>query len=384
MPIDCAIIGTGPAALLAATELVKHGRKPVLFERRNGPGWKLLVAGSSGLNVSYECPENELPFFFVERRPEIAACLKQFGRADWLRTLQELGEETYLGSSRRYFLRRHKASQLLSSWVEMLSSRGAEFVLGEELSGIEPGETQEITFASGRRESVKTLLLALGGGSWEPHPPAWPRILSGLGLVVEPFSPSNAGFELSAPAAFFAEADGQAIKGLILRTRRGERQGELLITRYGLEGTPVYSVGCSGPATLDLKPELSEAALEERLLGARGTLWQRVENSARLSRGALLLAKQFAPEGSWQSPHSAASILKNFPLELGAPRPLEESISSRGGLSWDELNGDLELRRFPGIFCAGEMVDWDAPTGGFLIQACVAMGYVAAHGILKR
>jgi uncharacterized flavoprotein (TIGR03862 family) len=342
------------------------------------------VAGSSGLNVSYEAPEAELAGFFFSRQKEIAACLERFGRAEWLKLLHELGEGTFVGTSRRHFLQKRKASQLLTAWVAALTAAGAEFIYDEELTSLQPGAPLQLGFHSGRKVAARTALLALGGGSWLDAPPLWPEMLRKLGLELSELAPANTGFEIKAPAEFFAAADGQPIKGLILRTARGEKQGELLITKYGLEGTPIYTVGCSGRATLDLKPELSQERLEERLASGRGTVWQRVENSARLSKGALLLAKQFAPPGAWDSNAAAAATLKEFPLLLGAPRPLSEAISSRGGLAWDELTADLELKKIPGLFCAGEMVDWDAPTGGFLIQACVATGHVAAGGILKR
>lgn len=375
------ILGTGPAALTAATFLCKAGLKPILFDSRPAPGWKLLVAGSSGLNVSYECPEDELPSHYNARQEEMAACLKRFPRAQWLKLLQDLGEEPYVGSSRRWFLRNKTAAQLLQSWTATLENAGAQFHFREELTQI-TAEPLTFHFKSGRKESAETALLALGGGSWEKEPPQWLEILKALNLDVKPLLPANAGFSLqNATPEFLARAEGKPIKGLVLSTRRGEKQGELMITKYGLEGTPVYAVGCPGPATFDLKPDLAFEKLAQRIAEGRGSVQQRVENSAKLSEGALLFLKEFAPPEAWATPATIAAAIKGLEVRLGPPRPLSESISARGGLSWDELDENLQLRKIPGLFAAGEMVDWDAPTGGFLIQGAVSMGFVAAAGM---
>jgi uncharacterized flavoprotein (TIGR03862 family) len=383
MPKPCILVGTGPAALTCATYLVKAGIQPVLFEARPAPGWKLLVAGSSGLNVSYDGPEEDLPQFFPARQPEIASALKRFTRDSWLTLLHSLGEETYVGSSRRHFLKNKTAASLLKSWTETLEKNGASFVYGEEVVGI----TQDpltLHFASGRKENPACALLALGGGSWEKEPPKWPGMLRELGLEVKDLEPSNAGYSFRAPKEFFAKAEGQPIKGVVLTTPRGEKQGELMITKYGLEGTPIYTVGCSGKATLDLKPDMPIERLTQRINDGRGSVQQRVEHMAKLSPGAFLLLKELAPREAWATPATIAAAIKDLTIHLLEPRPLSESISARGGLSWDELSENLEIKKAPGLFAAGEMVDWDAPTGGFLIQASVSMGFVAACGIASR
>ncbi len=374
------IVGTGPAALTCATYLTKAGFPPLLIEARPSAGWKLLVAGSSGLNVSYECPEEELAAHYSARSQEMSEMLARFTRAHWLSLLKELGEETYAGSSRRWFLKNKTAAQLLKSWTESLEKAGAEFVYGEELKEISR-DPLTFTFASGRVEKPAAALLALGGGSWEKELPLWPTMLENLGLEVKPLKPANAGFSIPATPAFFAVAEGKPVKGVVLSTRKGERQGELMITRYGLEGTPIYAVGIPGPATFDLKPDLPFEKLAQRIAQGRGSVTQRVENSAKLSEGALLLLRAFAPESAWATPASIAMAIKGLEIRLLEPRPLNESISARGGLSWNELSENLELKKIPGLFAAGEMVDWDAPTGGFLIQGSVSMGFVAACGM---
>lgn len=372
------IVGTGPAALLAADLLSARGLNLRIFERRLAPGWKLLVAGSSGLNVSHE-GEN-LSQHYTHRRAEIATCLEQYSREDWLSHLSALGEETFLGTSRRYFLTNKKASGLLSSWVKRLESRGVEFNYGEEFVNFSTKAGRPMaSFRSGREEDADALLLALGGPSWETQPPLWPLAFQEKGISFVPFAPANAGWEFEVPEEFFLEAEGKPIKGLALTTARGKKVGECMITRYGLEGTPVYSVGCPGEALIDLKPDLEEKKLVARLQQGPAKL-----SGAKLSPGAELLLMALALASAWESPEALAAAIKALPINLLKPRPLEESISASGGLSWDELSENLELKKAQGVFCAGEMVDWDAPTGGFLLQASVSMGAVAARGILKK
>lgn len=368
--MPCLIVGSGPAALLAADILSARQIPVKLFERRPAPGWKLLVAGSSGLNVAHS---GEMATEYSARQEEISACLRQFGRDDWLSYLHGLGEETFLGTSRRYFLRNKKASTLLASWMSRLRGQGVEFHFGEEL--VDFGEGPELRFASGRVEKGEAALLALGGGSWEDQPPRWPEAFLSKKIAFSPFIPANAGYSFRAPAGFFEEAEGKPVKGLTLKTAKGEKNGECMITRYGLEGTPVYTIGCPGKALIDLKPDITSDRLAPRLAGGL--------KHAKLSPGAELLFQALATDPA-ATGAALAHQLKALPIELLEPRPLSESISSRGGVSWDELSSELELKKAPGIYCAGEMVDWDAPTGGYLLQASVSMGAVAAAAILQK
>lgn len=378
------IIGTGPAALVAADYLAAKGIPVKIADRRPAPGWKLLVAGASGLNVAHDCADADLPKFYPARGAELAKCFAQFGRDAWLGLLHEIGEPTYLGSSRRYFLENKTAGSLLAKWRARLESKGAEFHFGEELADVtSSAKGVELRFASGRLATARTVLLALGGPSWEEKPSTWPKIFQRQGIQLSPFRPANAGYSFRAPDGFFAQHEGKPIKGLTLTTARGVRQGELMITKYGIEGTPVYTVGTPGPATMDLKPDLTEARLAERLQSAPGDIEKKIMKQAKLSPGALALFLALSPADAWTSPARAAHYLKNLPVELLAPRSLADSISASGGLSWEELDENLQLRKLPGVYCAGEMVDWDAPTGGFLIQASVAMGRVAAEAMAR-
>lgn len=381
-PFTCLIVGAGPAGLIAADILSAAGERVLLVDRRSQAAWKLLVAGSSGLNVSFAGPEDGAAY--RARGAEVARCLAQFTREHWLAKLRELGEETFLGTSRRYFIRSPKAANLRQRWMEKLLGQGVEFRGEKQLRDFSlVGKSVRCEFLDGEVITTPCALFALGSPSWETEAPTWPAAFRAHGLAVPDFEPANAGYKLLASPEFFARAEGKPIKGLVLHTKKGSKEGELMITSYGLEGTPVYSVGCPGLASADLKPGLAEERLAERLRSARGTLRQKL-GAVKLSEGAELLAAAFLPAHAWENEAALAAGLKKLPLPLGDPRPLTECISAAGGLSWDELSPSLELKKFPGIFCAGEMVDWDAPTGGYLLQASVSMGAVAANGMLAK
>jgi uncharacterized flavoprotein (TIGR03862 family) len=370
-----AIIGTGPAALMAASILCEAKLEVHLFERRKSAGWKLLVAGSSGLNVTHGGEEAELFRCYRTRAEEMKKCLAIFPRARWLKFLEELGETPYLGTSKRYLIENEKAAALLKRWVETIQAKGGVFHFAKELQSVNFSE-KSAQFQDGTNFSADSFLFALGGPSWEKSPSPWPQIFSDFTFT--PFQPANAGYSFAASPDFFQRAEGKPIKGLALTTRLGTKVGELMITRYGLEGTPIYTLGCPGEAELDLKPDLSLERLIERLGKDPKFFWRQ----AKLSPGAEILAKEFLPAHG--SPEEFARKLKNYKIQLLAPQPLTESISASGGLSWNELDENLMLKKAPDFYCAGEMVDWDAPTGGFLLQGSVSMGAVAAFAIAKK
>jgi len=369
---DCLIVGSGPAALLAADFISREGFSVGVFERRPSLGWKLLVAGSSGLNVTHT--GDDLAPSYTHRKKEMAVCLSQFPPSAWLNYLHSLGQETFIGTSRRYFLQDKKAAKLLESWEERLRGQGVQFFYSQEFSD---WQGQTALFGE-TKVNFQTALLALGGVSWENSPPLWPKLLESKGLRLSPLAPANAGWELDAPAVFFAKAEGMPLKGIKLTTAKGEKVGECMITHYGVEGTPVYSMGVEGMATFDLKPDITEESLAKKM-GAKATV-----EKLKLSPGSVQFFQQFSLLKENFTPESLAHAVKNVSARLLRPRPLTESISSSGGLSWEELEDSLALKKFAHIFCAGEMIDWDAPTGGFLLQGSVSTAFMAAQGILKK
>ena len=387
-PIRIAIVGSGPAGLMAATEILRANsdrKKEVhLFERRSGLGRKLLIAGSSGLNISHQLEENDFAAHYQGlEHAEWVKLFKQFGKNEWIQFIEkELGLETFLGTSQRYFVREMKASGLLKRGITVLEGKGLQVHTEAELFDFKSGDHGvELSFLKGKDrelQSVKTdyAIFALGGASWETEIPSWAALFQTKAIQMVPFEASNVGYEINWDQKFLKESEGKALKKVKLKSKRGEKLGEMVITEYGLEGTPIYFCGTPGPATLDLKPDLNEAEIFQRLSKGKENFspMRRVKHFLSLSEAAESLIFHHAPLPIKSDLKALIHYLKNFPLELLRSRPLSEAISSRGGVGLSELSPTFELKSFKGIFCIGEMLAWDAPTGGFLIQACISQG----------
>jgi uncharacterized flavoprotein (TIGR03862 family) len=389
--IRVGVVGTGPAGLMAADVLASKGVPVTLFEKRKGIGRKLLIAGSSGLNITNDLPLDEFVSHYTGSAGLWKRLIGRFTPADWIRFIEEMGIPTFKGTSGRYFVEDMKASRFLKAWRERLESQGVEFVLGREVSDFDFGKSGvNLRLDDGSERDFSAVCFALGGGSHEPQetPLRWPVIFRKKGLGFSEFVPSNVGFQVAWTEEFLKEAEGHPIKGVVLSSPRGKRQGEVVITRYGMEGTPVYFVGQTGRVTLDLKPDLTVEQIASRLAAVRENLSniRRVKKQLKLDPAALALLFHFSPVEAVQGGDQLriSKIIKAFPLEFLDPRPLSESISSSGGLVTEELDENMMLRKCPGVFAAGEMLDWDVPTGGFLIQGCAAMGRAAGEGILRN
>lgn len=387
-----AVVGSGPAGLMVASVLAQSGVQVSLFDKRKALGRKLLIAGSSGLNITFDAPLNEFAQYYGESQTHFSKVFHSFSPEDWRAFIEnQLGIPTFKGTSKRYFVDGMKASLMLKKWTETLVSSGVKLCPNHNLRDFELSQVNDqkinISFEEGSNQDFDAVCLALGGGSWEPNevPLRWVELFKRKKLKMIPFESGNSGFEVDWPPALLKEAEGKPLKNLILSSSKGSRAGELVITRYGLEGTPIYAVGTTGTIHLDLKPELGLFELLSRLSAGKENLSpiRRVNKYLRLSEGAAALAFHMTPPEIRSDLNKLASRLKRFPLRLKGPRPLAEAISSTGGLSWGELNESLMLKRFPGVFAAGEMIDWHAPTGGFLIQGCVSEGYFAAQAMLK-
>jgi uncharacterized flavoprotein (TIGR03862 family) len=393
-----AILGAGPAGLMAAHTLASAGAGVVIYEKRSSPGRKLLIAGSSGLNIGYDCPPDELLNYFSGDPEFHRRALEFFPLLSWRGFIEDLGIPTFLGTSRRWFVDGMKASRLLKLWMNKLEDLGVEFRPGIECIGFESHSKQvNLTLNQDGRVSSETfnsVCFALGGGSWEPKekPLRWPKMFKDQGVTFIPFQSSNVGFRVAWPPRFLEEAEGKPIKNVVLSSSRGSRAGDLVVTAYGLEGTPIYTVGNEEKVTLDLKPDWSIEQVTARLRAPQENLapMRRVKKTLGLGPGALALVYHLgALEEIQKKPLDEgtailARMIKEFPLELLERQPLDEAISSTGGVDIEELDDHQMLKKFPGVFLAGEMLNWDAPTGGFLIHGCVAQGAFAAVNILNR
>lgn len=381
-----AIIGAGPAGLMAADTILHSSAdiRVTIYEKRKAPARKLLIAGSSGLNISNDLPIDAFLSHFESPSPRFAQLfapmLRSFASRDWIQFVESLGSETFLGTSGRYFVREMKASKLVRAWLKKLDSQGLQWKIGTEILDFDQTADGKIQLqdSMGNTHLHDAVIFSLGGGSYEPPNQSlkWPGIFEKHGVPFTSFRPSNAGYHVAWSEKFLAEADRLPIKSCVLKTPRGEKQGELLVTSYGLEGTPVYTVGTPGLATIDLKPELELSEILKKLRSIKENLApiRRAKKILNLSPAALALLFHHAPREALLELESFARLIKQFPLVLERPRPLEESISAAGGISIDAVDESLMLSRYPGVFLAGEMLDWDAPTGGFLIQACVSQG----------
>lgn len=382
------IIGSGPAGLMTASQLTGEPFSITIAERKSGPGRKFLIAGSSGLNITYDAPLEGFASFYRARAKEMDLALKSFPPSAWLEFIRTLGQEIFLGTSKRYFVKEMKSSPILRAWTTKLKDSGAQFLFEKEFKDFErtADGKWKISFVDGTSALYDAVCFCLGGGSYEPEIPAWVSLFQKKSAAVTPLRSSNVGYHVDWKPEFRRDAEGKPLKNISLRTKLGEKRGEMMVTRYGLEGPPVYFVGCTGLAHLDLQVDIPEEQILKRLTtnpGEKLSNLQRVEKFLRLSPAADFLLRHHAPENSMDTLEQTAKLIKNFPIELKEPRPLEEAISSAGGISWDELNEEMMFKKFPGLFCAGEMIDWDAPTGGFLIQGCVSTGAVAAKGISR-
>jgi uncharacterized flavoprotein (TIGR03862 family) len=382
-PISVLVIGGGPAGLRAAEVARAGGARVVVCDGQHSVGRKFLVAGRGGLNLTHSEPVENFPARYVDEPDRWRTLLREFGPDDLCAWATELGVPTYVGTSGRVFPLGQKAAGLLRAWVRRLRSSGVEFRTGSHLTALAhtpDGWHAEFQTAEGKFSLVShTIVLALGGASWPEtgSDGTWPDILAAHGIEIAPWVPANCGWEVDWPPALLARAEGLPLKNLTVRAAEQSVSGELLITRYGLEGGALYHLGRTLRAMkqprleLDLKPQLTvETMLKRTPAGDDAGAWLR---AWKLSAAAMALIEIICPNDCADRERLIARI-KNFDLPLKGPRPIAEAISSAGGVRWSELDENLMLRKLSGIFVAGEMIDWEAPTGGYLLQGCFATG----------
>lgn len=384
-----AVIGGGPAGLMAAEVMAQGGLAVTLFERMPSLGRKLLMAGRGGLNITHSEAMARFTARYGEAADFMAPMLDAFppdALRDWCAAL---GQPTFVGSSGRVFPEAMKASPLLRAWIARLRGLGVQLVTGAAWTGWD-GEGR-LRFADGARHAADAVVLALGGASWPRlgSDGGWTSLLPDVGIA--PLRPANCGFKLHWSAHFAQRFAGMPLKRIILSSDGQSVPGEMMITRDGVEGGAVYAISAraremiarDGAAQLhvDLRPDVSADMLTARLAGAgRESLSNSLRKRAGLSSVAIGLVQEALHAGN-ASP--LVSLIKALPLRLVATADIGRAISSAGGIRLDELDAHLMLRRHPGVFAAGEMLDWEAPTGGYLLQACLATGRAAGQGVLS-
>jgi uncharacterized flavoprotein (TIGR03862 family) len=394
-----AIIGGGPAGLMAAEVLAQAGVKVALFDAMPSVGRKFLLAGVGGMNITHA--ESQAAFLsrYGARRPELAALLGEFG-AEPLRTwIHGLGIDTFVGSSGRVFPTDMKAAPLLRAWLKRLREHGVSIHTRSRWLGWNDDDSLRIAGVDGEHSvAADAVLLALGGGSWARlgSDGAWMHLLAQRGVPLAALQPSNCGFEVAGWSRLFADKfAGAPVKSTaIALDQQAPRLGEFVITATGVEGSLIYAlsapirerINSQGAATvyLDLLPHKTPAQVEALLRKPRGS--KSISNHLRSQLGLegvrAGLLRELTDAATFADLGLLAGAIKALPLCLVKTRPLDEAISSAGGVPFAALTGELMLRQLPGVFCAGEMLDWEAPTGGYLLTACFATGRAAGLGML--
>jgi uncharacterized flavoprotein (TIGR03862 family) len=400
-----AVIGGGPAGLMAAEVLAARGAQVELFDAMPSVGRKFLLAGKGGLNLTHSEPFEAFVGRFGARREVIETMLRMFGPTELRAWAQALGVSTFVGSSGRVFPTDMRAAPLLRAWLARLRAAGVLFQMRHHWLGWDAATG--LRFATPRGEvahRADTVVLALGGGSWARlgSDGAWVALLERRGVAVAPLQPSNCGFDVAGWSEFFRRRfAGQPMKTVALSLQSAgttvfEQSGEFVITESGVEGSLVYAasafvrdrIAAAGSAVvhIDLLPGRSAEFVQAEVARPRGSRSLSTHLKSRLGidgvKAALL--HELLPRDAIADPVRLAAAIKALPLTLVRARPLDEAISSAGGVRFDALDGDLMLRAMPGVFCAGEMLDWEAPTGGYLLTACLASGVVAARGVSAR
>jgi uncharacterized flavoprotein (TIGR03862 family) len=384
--MNLAVIGGGPAGLRAAEVAASAGAEVTLFDAKPSVGRKLLVAGRGGLNLTHG---EDLDRFIARYSGPVdfwQRVISSFTPADLREWAAGLGIETFEQRTGRVYPREMKAAPLLRRWVDRLRGLGVTFEMNHRWTDLKPGPPHELEFFIHDKRSTFTadaVILALGGASWpitgsDGH---WTSILTRLGIGVNPLVPANCGWETPWPAEVLAVAEGKPLKNLVIHAGNSEAKGELMVTAYGLEGGAIYQLGAvlrsmPEPAIhIDFKPTYSVEQLAAKLRASKHSAIHACHRCWKLSDAAHAILCHGLTGAT--SANELAARAKACPVTLTSPRPIDEAISSAGGVRWDELDARLMLKKLPGIFIAGEMIDWEAPTGGYLMQACFATGTLA-------
>jgi len=385
------VIGAGPAGLVAAERLGQAGLGVVVHDRMPSVARKFLMAGRGGLNLTHSEPLEDFAARYGAARRTVTRWIDAFSPADLTQWVEGLGQPTFVGSSGRVFPKAMKASPLLRAWLARLETLGVNIRTRSRWTGWRDGALAFETPEGERLERPSAVVMALGGASW-------PRLGSDgawtawLDAPTTPFRPANVGFDVAWSPLFRERFAGLPLKGIALGHGDRSVRGEAMIARYGLEGGAVYAlsaalrdaVEAAGQAEvrIDLKPDMDMARLVARLDRPRGkaSLSNHLRKTAGLEPAAVALLHEAGPPPA--EPLALAQRIKALPLILSGVQGLERAISSAGGVRLDGVDARLMLRERPGVFVAGEMLDWEAPTGGYLLQASFASGVVAARGVI--
>ncbi|RIJ16174.1 TIGR03862 family flavoprotein [Henriciella mobilis] len=392
-----AVIGTGPAALMAAEVITGAGLGVDIYEAMPSAGRKVLMAGKSGLNISHTGSQKDFAAQYQDHDGRLRGCLKAFGPEAVVQWMDGLGMPAHTGPTGRIFPQSMKASPLLRAWLRRLQGRGARLHLKHRWAGWDAWGALVFTAPEGQVViRPAATVFALGGGSWRRlgSDGEWTAPFAEAGIPVTRFRPSNCGFLVDWSDRMRDAFAGAPVKGVRLSAAGRETREELTITARGVESGGVYTLSAplrdaietEGSATLwlDLLPDLEASEIARRLAAApaKQSLSNRLRKALNLTGVKAALLFECADRAALKQPEDAAKAIKALPMRLTGTAPLDEAISTAGGVAWDALDTNFMLTGKPGHFCAGEMIAWDAPTGGYLITACMATGRAAGAGVL--
>ena len=407
LPLSVAIVGGGPAGLMAAEVLSRGGVQVDLYDAMPSVGRKFLMAGKGGMNITHSEPMAAFRARYGTRQTNIAPLLDTFGPEALCAWIHELGFTTFIGSSGRVFPSDMKAAPLLRAWLHRLRESGVRFQMRHRCCALTEKKNGKTTlhFSTPTGEQVvkaDAIVMALGGGSWAKlgSDGRWVSMLEQAGVAVAPLRPSNCGFDVGWSAHFRERFAGQPIKPVITSFTDAtgihhQRPGEFVVTENGVEGSLIYAlsaplrdlIAANGIATLslDLLPghDLQRVIAEIAHPHGSRSLSSHLQSRLGIKGVKAGLLREFVPEKDFANPERLGAAIKALPVPLIAPRPLDEAISSAGGVLFEALNEQLMIRSLPGVFVAGEMLDWEAPTGGYLLTACFASGHAAGLGALN-
>ena len=396
----CAIIGAGPAGLMAAERLASLGHSVTVYDRMPSAGRKFLLAGRGGLNLTHTDEPTQFLAQYREASPWLKSIIDAFSPQELREWCAGLGEDSFAGSSGRVFPKSFKASPLLRAWLRRLGGMGVSFRARHQWCGWDDAGALVFETMDAGRKTVKAdaTLLALGGASWPKlgADGGWVTLLEAKGVEVAPLIAANAGVLVPWSDLMKERFAGAALKRIIATCKGRQVKGEAIMTRDGLEGGAIYALGpdirqslaTDGEAIiyLDLRRDLPLHILTERLMKPRGkqsiSTW--LHKAAGLAPAAIALFREEAVTGvkaPFDDPVAMAKLLKGLPIRIQGMAGIERAISTAGGIRTSELDEHLMLKRSPGVFIAGEMIDWEAPTGGYLLQACFSTGSAAANGM---
>jgi uncharacterized flavoprotein (TIGR03862 family) len=392
-----AIIGGGPAGLMAAEVLIQGGAQVDVYDSMPSLGRKLLMAGKSGLNITHSEPYEKFVVRYGSKQKEIETYLKNFNADDLREWARGLGVETFVGTSGRVFPKEMKASPLLRAWLKRLQTGGVNFHLHHNWKGWQNDSLVFDTLDGEVTIKPDAVILALGGASWPKlgSRGEWVSWLEQAGVQVEAFRPSNCGFVVDWSKHFSEKFHGHPIKSVVLSFEDFKQQGEFIVTKSGVEGSLIYAASSklrdalqstgSAALTLDLTPDSSREKLVAALSKPRGSrsMSSHIEKTIGLKGVKVGLLYEFVSKEDFANIDKLAAAIKALSVPLISTSPIEKAISSAGGINFDELDSNLMLKKMPGVFCAGEMLDWEAPTGGYLLTACFATGRGAGRGALE-